>query len=196
MITMGTTQHTQLVCGAHWLIELDFLAGTTYATTAPVSVTTGGHTYTGVGAHLSVSTLSESEEAGADKLTISVPIVNSTMLAAAMGDANTYRGRAARLSLQLFDDKFVPVGSAVPRWSGYMEPARIKRSASDAGSGSGSIELPCSRAGMARARNYQGLRHTQQQQQLRFPGDLGLQYMQALIEAPALWLSKKFQEQT
>jgi hypothetical protein len=119
------------------------------------------------------------------------------MLAAVLGSASTYRGRAARLSLQLFDEAFAPVGSPVPRWSGYMEPVKVTRRAAtpdDGGGGGGRIELPCNRAGMARARNYQGLRHTNAQQLVRYPGDRGLEYMQALIEAPALWLSKQFQE--
>lgn len=196
MITLDTTQHTQPVCGAHWLIELDFSGGIVYATTAPVDVTTAGHTYTGLGSFVGVSAISESEDASADRVTITVPVVNSAMLAATLGDASTYRGRAARLYLQLFDERFVPVGSRVPRWSGYMEPVRVtRRPAAEGQAGSGTIELPCHRAGMARARNYQGLRLTHAQQQQRYAGDLGLQYMQALIEAPALWLSKRFQEQ-
>ena len=51
------------------------------------------------------------------------------MLAAVLGPASTYRGRAARLSLQLFDDTFAPVGDPVPRWSGYMEPVKVTRKA-------------------------------------------------------------------
>lgn len=195
MISMGSTQHLQAVCGAHWLVELDFSTGIIYATTAPVDVTAAGNTYTGLGSYLSVGAVRESEDSAAERITISVPVVNNAMLAAAMGPATTYRGRPARLYLQLFDDAFQPVGPRVARWSGYMEPARITRSAPEAGSGSGTIELPCQRAGMARARNYQGLRITHAQQLSRYPGDLGLQYMQGLIEQPALWLSKRFQEQ-
>ena len=76
-----------------------------------------------------------------------------------------------------------------------MNPAKVTRGGAG-GENNGRVEIPCSRYGMARARNYQGLRHTHAQQQLRFPGDVGLQYMQDLIEKPALWLSKRFQEQT
>lgn len=197
MISMGSTQHLQAVCGAHWLVELDFSTGIVRGTTAPIDVTASGNTYTGLGSFLSVGPVRESEDSAADRITISIPVVNSAMLAATLGDAGTYRGRAARLYLQLFDEAFVPVGPRVARWSGYMEPVRITRSPAGLGDGnaSGTIELPCQRAGMARARNYQGLRITHAQQQARYPGDLGLQYMQALIEQPALWLSKRFQEQ-
>lgn len=196
MITMGTTQHTQVVCGVHWLAALDFSTGMVRLTTAPVDVVAGGNTYTGLGSLLQVGAVAESEDASAERVTLSAPVVSSAMLSAVLGPASTYRGRRVALSIQLFDGAFQPVGSAVPRWAGYMEPVRITRQPAtpEAGQGGGRIELPCQRAGMARARNFQGLRHTHQQQVLRFPGDLGLQYMQALIEAPALWLSKRFQE--
>jgi hypothetical protein len=192
---MGTTQHTEVVCGAHWLIELEFASGTVYATTAPVDVTTGGNTYTGLGAFVSVAQIVESEDAEPERLVIAVPVVNASMLALVLGDATTYRGRAARLHLQLFNSAFVPVAAPVARWAGYMEPVRVTRNnASGNEAGSGTIEIACHRAGFARARHYQGLRLTHAQQQQRFAGDVGMQYMQGLIEAPALWLSKKFQE--
>ena len=197
MIDMGSTQHTQAVCGVHWLADLDFAAGMVRLTTAPVDVAAGGHTYTGLGALLSVQGVAESEDATGDRVTLSVPVIDSGVLAVVLGPASGYRGRRASLSLQLFDGTFQPVGAPVPRWGGYMEPVRITRQPAtpESGqSGSGRIELPCQRAGMARARNFAGLRHTHQQHVLRYPGDMGLQYMQGLIEAPALWLSKKFQE--
>lgn len=194
MITMGSTQHTQVVCGAHWLVELEFLAATIYATTAPVDVVASGNTYSGLGTLLAVSAVGESSDVSAEKITISVPIVNSAMKAAVLGAASTYRGRRVRLYLQLFDEAFQPVGPRVARWAGYMEPARITRRPAVDGSGGGAIELPCQRSGMARARKYRGLRHTHAQHLLRYPGDMGLQYQQDIVERPALWLSKRFQE--
>ena len=105
-----------------------------------------------------------------------------------------YRGRPVRLYLQLFTEAFAPVGTKVHRWTGTMEPVRITRRTQAGGPSSGRIEMPCTRNGMARARNYQGLRLTHAQQQVTYPADLGLEYLQALIEKPALWLSKRFQE--
>jgi hypothetical protein len=48
---------------------------------------------------------------------------------------------------------------------------------------------------MSRARNTTGLRLTDAQQQQRYAGDVGLAFMQTLIEQPSLWLSKRFQQQ-
>jgi hypothetical protein len=86
------------------------------------------------------------------------------------------------------------VGTKVHRWTGTMEPVRITRRVQAGGPSSGRIEMPCTRNGMSRARNYQGLRLTHAQQQAIYPADMGLEYLQALIEQPTLWLSKRFQE--
>jgi len=195
-LAFGGTVDSQIATGVYgvcWLIEMDFSGGMVYATTAPVNVDYGGHTYTGLGNLVQVGGLSESENNSAEKLSVSVSVVDSTMLALVLVDANTYRGRSLTLRLQMLNEAFKPIGTPKQRWSGKMNPAKVTRGGAG-GENNGRIELPCSRYGMARARNYQGLRHTHAQQQLRFPGDLGLQYMQDLIEKPALWLSKKFQE--
>lgn len=198
MITMGSTRHQQVVAGVAWLAQLDFSVGTQYLTTAPQSMTAGGNTYIGLGSLVSIGALNESADSSAEKITLSLSVANAAMLSLGLGNVEGYRGRAVRLYLQLFDEQFAPVDSPIQRWSGVMDKVMISRQPADAsspGSSTGSIDLQCSRSGMARARYYQGLRLTHQQHQSRYPGDTGLQYMRTLIEQPALWLSKRFQEQ-
>ena len=198
MIAMGSTRHQQVVVGVAWLAQLDFVSGTVYITTAPQTLTTGGNTYAGLGSLVSIGSLSESADSSAEKITLSLSVANAAMLALGLGNVEGYRGRAVRLYLQLFDEQFTPVDSPVQRWAGVMDKVTISRRPADAGnpgSSTGSVDMQCSRSGMARARNYQGLRLTHQQHQSRWPGDTGLQYMRTLIEKPAQWLSKRFQEQ-
>jgi hypothetical protein len=185
------------VAGTAWLVTLSFTTGTVRYTTAPVDITSGGNTYTGLGNLTEVSLLGESENSSAERLTLSLSIVNSSMLASVMGDPTTYKGKAAALSLQLIDDTYQIAGAAVARWQGYMDKVLITRTASpsEGGGSSGKIELQCTRAGMARARLATGLRLTAAQLQARYSGDLGLDYVQTLVEQPSLWLSKRFQEQ-
>lgn len=184
------------VAGLHWLIEMDFSGGTQYFTTWGDTVIVGANTYVGRGALLTVSNVTESENAAADRLTISLNVVNSALLALAMGAVTTYRNRAIRLYGQLFDDAYKPAGAAVLRWQGYMDKVQISRTPSppEGGESSGRIEMQCVRAGQARFRNATGLRLTDAQQQQRFPGDLGLQYVQTLVEKPSVWLSTRFQQ--
>jgi len=191
----ASSQIAAAVRGAHWLIEMDFTTGTERVTTAPLDITGGGNTYVGLGNLVEVAAVAESEDSSAAKLTIGITAANSAWLALAVGSVDTYRGQRVRLYLQLLDETFQPVGAMVRRWGGYMDKVQITRRNAEGGAGgSGRIELQCSRAGMARLRKAQGLRHTHAQQLQRFPGDMGLEYMQTLIEQPSLWISKKFQE--
>lgn len=194
-LSLGAPATAQLatgVAGVAWLIELDLDApyGTHYLTTAPVDVVAGGHTYTGFGDNVAVAGLSESEDSAARQVTISFALANAELLGVVLGGVDHYRNRRARLYLQLFDAAFVPVASRVHRWSGRMEPVRVPRGGAG---GAGRVELPCSRAGMPHARAFQGMRHTHAQQLARYPGNLVLQYLQDLIDKPALWLSTAFQ---
>jgi hypothetical protein len=180
--------------GLHWLIELDFTTGTLYITTAPISQTIDGNTYIGMGGGVTVGDVGESEDASAAKLPLSFPVVNQAMLAACTGSVEIYRGRRVRLYAQVFDEAFRRVGAKVARWSGYMDKVQVPRKRTQGGGVTGGrIELVCSRAGMARARNVQGLRLSDAQQKQRFPGDKGFEYIQTLIEQPTQWLSKRFQ---
>ena len=112
-----------------------------------------------------------------------------------LGSVEPYRGKPARLYLQLFDETFQPAGAPVQRWAGTMDRVVVNRTPSDKNGGGahGTLEMQCSRYGMARARNAPGLRLNHAQQQMAYAGDLGLEYVAKLIEQPALWLTKAFQ---
>lgn len=194
--TSASDQATKAVTSIHWLIEADFTVGTQYWTTWPVDVTVNGNTYRGAGAGVvTVGVVSESEKTDAERLKVSLNVVNSAIVVAAMADPAGYRDRDIRLYGQFFDETLQPRGGSVMRWKGRMDKVAINREAAPAsgGPGGGSIELQCTRAGMARARLFQGLRLSSAQQKSRFPGDEGLSRMQSLIEKPVPWLSIAFQ---
>ena len=193
MITMGATQHQQAVAGVTWLVELSFSTGALRYATAPVSLASAGHTWLGLGALAGVSGVTESEEVQSDAITLSFSIVDTALIAASLGSVENYRGRAVRLWLQMLSPDFAVVGPPVSRWSGMMDRVEIKRGGGQPASGS--IEMRCSRSGIARMRNAQGMRLTHEQHLARYPGDTGLRYVRTLIEKPSLWLSKAFQGQ-
>jgi len=194
---MPTTQHQQPVVGAVYLVELAFSQGTQRLATWPLSVTSGGYTWLGLGTLLGVRNLSESADSGTEKLEVSLSIADTAMLAATLGSVEGYRGKRARVYLQLLTETGQPAGTPVLRWSGYMDKVSTSRKTPEGdeeGEVLGEIVLGCSRAGLARARNREGLRLTHAQQQLSHPGDTGLRYVRSLIQNPALWISKRFQE--
>lgn len=194
----GNTRHTATVAGVCWLVEMDFSSGTVYCTTAPLSLLINGHNYLGLGMLSGVSELRESADSAAERISLSLTIADASLLALVLGDVGGYRGRPVRLYLQLLDENFQPDGAPRHRWSGVMDRTQITRTAGDPESGTspgGVVEMQCSRAGMARARNWSGLRLTHQQQSARYPGDTGLRYLRGLIEKPTPWLSVAFLKQ-
>lgn len=198
MLTLDGTATARIaasVRGVAWLVVLEFTTGTIRFTTAPQSLSIGGNTYTGLGTLATVSAVDESENTDAGKLTLGFSIVSTAMLGATLGSVETYRGQPASLYLQLFDETFQPAGAPVKRWAGTMDRVVVNRTPSDktGGASVGTLELQCSRYGMARSRNAPGLRLNHAQQQMAYPGDLGLEYVAKLIEQPALWLTKAFQ---
>ena len=197
----SSTRINSNVRGAVYLVEMDFTTGnsvnTIRYTNAPVNIPAGGKVFIGLNNLVGISNMTESEANSAEKMTFSFSVVNQAMLALTLGGVDTYRGKPIRMYLQLMDQNFQPDGAPIRRWSGYMDRVQISRqkSSPDGGGSTGKIEMICSRSGMARARNYQGLRLTHTQHQHTNPGDNGLEYMQNLIEQPSTWLSKKFQTQ-
>jgi len=197
MLTLDSSAQTQItanVRGVQWLVALDFASGMVRYTTNAVDIPSGGYTWQGFGSVVSVDGVRESEDGASGDVTLGLALTSTAMLAAAIGNVENYRNRSARLYLQLIGPDFQPVGAAVARWAGYMSKVRIRRSTSKDGSSTGKIEMICTRAGANRSRAATGLRHTHAQHILRFPGDNGFEYQQTLIEKPAVWLTKRFQQ--
>lgn len=200
MITPDSGASTALASNAraaHWLVELDFASGTIYFTTNAIDFPPiNGHVYKGLGALVSVSVVSESEDPNQTQATLGFSIgTDKALLAACIGPAESYRGKPARLYQQFTDGTHQPAGAPEQRFTGVMEPTSIKWTRDkDTGVMNARLEMPLSRTGLPRSRNALGLRLTHAQQQERFPGDRGLEYLQGLVEKPSLWLSKKFQQ--
>ncbi|MDT8998346.1 hypothetical protein RQP53_03540 [Paucibacter sp. APW11] len=200
MLALDTAQLALLatrVVGVVWLVELDFTSGQICLTSMNVPLEIGGKTYRAAGDLLAVGELKESLDPSTQPIALRLSVANPAVLASALGNVESYRGKAARLYLQLVDEVHRPVGVPRLRYTGYMQPVKIERDqpGPDGGVVGGSIELPLTSAGLSRARNVEGLRLSDEQQRARFPGDRGLEYLAGLIKQPALWLSTAFQQE-
>ncbi len=199
MLTLSAPELAQLaspICGAVWLLELDFDAATHHYTSFNIALTINGNVYLAAGNLATISDLHESLDTDTQTITVSLSVSNAATLGTMLGDVETYRGRSARIYLQLLDANFQPLGTPRLRFAGEMEPIKVVRQpASGNAPASGRIDLPIARAGLSRSRLQDGLRLTDEQQRAQYPGDRGLEYIRSLIEKPTLWLSKKFQEQ-
>lgn len=198
MLTLDTAAQTQIEAaarGVQWLVQLDFGTGTLRYTTHAVDITSGGYTWLGLGQVMGVDTVREAEDGGATDVVLTCSLVSTALLASLSGNVENYRGRRARLYLQLLGEGYQPVGAPRARWSGVMNKVRVERSTGgQGGSSGGSIKMVCSRSGAGRARVGTGLRHTHAQHIARWSDDNGCEYIQTLVEKPAVWLSKQFQQ--
>lgn len=197
MITLdGTTESTlqSPVHGATTLVEIDFSGGTQRFTNWGDDVVSGGQTYLGRTNLVQISTITESEDPGADAVTFEFPVVNGAMLAACIGAASVWRNRAVRIYLQAMNSSFQPVGTKTLRWQGKLVAVSVDRArGSLVQGGLGTLIVKAQRAGFNHMRRADGLRVSHAQQQIDYPGDLGFQYIEGLIEKPTVWLSKNFQ---
>lgn len=183
--------------GIAWLVELQFASGTLRATTWPIDLDSAGFTWLRAGNALQVGNVHDSEVLDTRALDISLSVVDTSVLALAVGDPTQFRGRSVRLRLQVVDTTGKAAGAPVLRWSGAMESVQIERQPAPvdgSGEATGTITIHCGRSGVSRSRRRNGLRLTDAQQQHRYPGDTGYQYVSALIEKPTVWLSKRFQQ--
>lgn len=201
MLSFDATALAQLngpVRGLALLVEFDFTSGMIRSTTWGTDIVSGGFTWVRAGNALQVPGLSQSENLDTRRLEVHISVGDSATLALAVGDPTVYRGRTIRLKFQVMTATGTPAGAPVTHWVGTMESVNTEREQPDpngerADTG-GTIVLQCGRAGVTRSRRRDGLRLTHAQQLHRFAGDNGYEYVAGLIEKPALWLSKRFQQ--
>ena len=186
------------VRGAVYLIEMQFASGTQYKTTHTSPIDYGGHTYTALGQILSVSQLDETGTVKTDRLRVRATILDTAVLAYLIGPASEYRNRRIKVYVQLLGTEWQPIENPILRWSGFMDKISVSRSPAGATGdtrSTGYIEMSCVRAGLQRFRAQTGLRMTHAQQQIEYPGDMGFEYTEALVNNPIVWLSQDFQRQ-
>lgn len=174
-----------------YLIELAFAGGALYLTNWPTDVTALGFTWRGIGAVGEVGELRESEDGQYQKLTIGLTQVQSSNLALALGSAETYQDRSARIWVAVADaNTMVITGAPALRFAGNMDMVRIEREG-DSNVGKVLLDL---QAGAYNVRsNPAALRMNQAQHGVRRPGETGFRYIADLIARPQQWLSAAMQ---
>lgn len=197
MIAM-TAEETALLSsgtlGVAALIELDFAApiGTQRYTSWSSDIVFSGLTYRGIGHILALPDVKYSAEPGHDQHTLAICSADLSVLALALGPSSTYVGRRARLYTLFIRPDGTPLSVRRAYFTGVMEPVSISEDDDGAGTTTGRIELPLRRIGLARSRHAEGIRATHAQQQIDYPGDMGLAGMDKMLKSQ-IWHSKEYQ---
>lgn len=197
MIAM-TPEETALLSsgtlGVAALIELDFAApiGTQRYTSWSSDIVFGGQSYKGIGHILALPDVKYSAEPNNDSHTLAICSADLSVLSLALGPANTYVGRRARLYTIFIQTDGVALSVRRLYFTGVMEPVSIAEDDDGAGTTTGRIELPLRRLGLARSRHAEGWRATHAQQQIDYPGDMGFSGMDKMLKSQ-VWYSKEYQ---
>ncbi len=171
-----------------YFVELQYLSGTQYFSSAIGPLTWGGNLWNGLGSIANIDSIQESAAIDTQPLNFTLNIAQPSILASAVGDVAQYRGRPIKLYFCPMDENFRLIDTPELCWRGVMDTVAVGIKGQE-----GQIILKCETSAYALSRR-PALRVNSAQQKLRYPNDTGLDYLVTLIANPQLWLSKRFQE--
>lgn len=164
------------------LIELNFSTETCYIWTGAGPLTIGGITWRGTGQFISVSGLEQLIGTNAIASNILLSGVDPDLVRIARENDNELRRGTVVIYGQLFDDYSQPLGSKFHLMSGNMSKLSYKAE----GPSNRQIDMPVEGLFSRRNRPRFGL-FTHSDQQRRHPDDLGLEYIETLVDKTVTW---------
>ena len=166
--------------------ELAFSTGTLYFWNGygDITMTAGGsaNTFTGLGDLISVSPIGESDQVEAIGASLSLTGIKSSLISAAL--SALYTNRNASIYLGLFDSNKSVVSDVYTLFKGKMDIMQI-----DEGSETASITLNIENRLIVFDRPKER-RFTHEDQQNRFAGDLGFEFVPDLQDKEIIWGKK------
>ena len=167
-------------------VELEFSTGTLrfWNGYGDLTMTAGGssNTFTGLGDLLGVSPISESDQIEAIGASLSLTGIKSSFISTAL--SGNYTNRNASIFLGVFDTSKSVIADVYTLFKGKMDIMKI-----DEGSESATITLNLENRLIALDRPL-NRRFTHEDQQERFSGDLGLEFVPDLQDKEIIWGKK------
>jgi len=161
------------------MVELDFSSGVVRAWSGIGDLSWNGYTWTGVGNMGSVSPIAETTDFRANGASLELSGIPSDLIAIALGE--DYQGRAANIYFggldsagALITDPFLLFGASMD----IMEIAEAGETATI------KVNIESRAVDLKRSRER---RYTHEDQQIDYPGDLGLEYMAGLQDKDVIW---------
>lgn len=170
-----------------FFVEFNFRDATSRVCNFTQNFDWGGFTWAGLGALGGISEVVESSASGAKALTFTLNVAEPSILALAIGEAEQYRGRRARMWMCPLNENYQLIDTPVICWRGRMEDMTIGIDGSK-----GSIQLKCETM-PGGIRRPVALRLNHEQQKKRYPNDTGFKGLNAITSGTFVWLTKRFQ---
>lgn len=172
----------QTVIRPAYLVDLDTTAGHVRAWSGIGSLLWGGspaNEFTGVGELGSISVINETRDIRAEGIVIRLSGIPADMVALALNEAQP--GRTVLVYTAMFTEAGVLIVDPYLSFSGLTDSVTMV----EGGDGS-TIEIACESELIRRIQHANETRYTHDDQQVRFPGDLGFEFNEQLNDGLAI----------
>lgn len=160
------------------LAELDYESGAVHLASTPFDVTYAGDSYLGVGRLGSISAIQEGPEMKSYGLSLQLSGIPVTYMTEMRQER--FQDRACRVWLGFLDEQHRPYGDPVQMFGGRMDV--VVFDVADTITATLSAESRLVDWERPRVRRF-----TDQDQRRAYPGDVGLEYVQATTEMELVW---------
>lgn len=164
------------------LFEFKFLSATTRFWDGLGWLDAGGRRWQGSGNVISVSGLDQGEGLSASKATFSLSGTTPELLAAAVNSESEVTNRPCTVYIQFLSKRNVALDNPIPIWTGRMDAMEFSGDVRTQ-----TINLNAEGLFVDRVRATHGLQ-TDTDQQARWPGDRGFEFMPSLVNKDVPWL--------
>jgi hypothetical protein len=159
-------------------VTMTFRTGPINVWTGYGSIPWGGHTWQGIGDLGGFAVIEEASSVEAKGTTLTLSGVDPANLAAVMTEFQL--GGATAIYLGLFAGGFL-IGDPIPVWAGVTDQATV-----DAPAETATIAVNCE-SQLLDMDNAPNRRYSNDDQQLDYPGDQGMQFVNAIQEVTIYW---------
>lgn len=164
------------------MASLDFSSGAVNVNSGITTITYNGADYLGIGQFGSISATDEGLELQSNSINLSVTGVDPAYISLALNEH--YQGRTAVLYFGLLDDDHVLIADPVVLFRGRMDNMEISLG------NQGTIQIKCTNP-MADWERPRSRRYNNEDQQLAYPGDKGLEFVSQAADKQIYWGTNK-----
>lgn len=165
------------------MVRLSFQSGPLRVHSGVGTITWDGEQYLGIGALGQIESMQETTEAVAQDVRLTLTGIPSEYISLALGEH--YQGGDARIYLAAIDENHRLILDEQGRGPYLVFRGRMDTMAIQDGD-SGTIHLTC-RNRLSDWDRPRERRYTHEDQQVEYPGDLGLQYVAQMVDKEIIW---------
>jgi len=160
------------------LVDLDFGSGFLYLNTSAQTIPYNGINYLGAGQLASISKVEEKSEVESTSIELSLSGVPTEMIALAL--AEEYQGREVRIYLAILNSDYKIINTPLTIFVGKMDYMQILLGST------ATISLVCNSI-LSDWSRPNVRRYNNEDQQIEYPNDKGLEFVQQAVEKEIVW---------